>query len=189
MWSLLYIRWFYLKFYTIRNGFSSCCVLFCYCSWNFFFTSLCIFITLISNFFVLLSLLVFVRSRIHNSNLNIYHKPFLLVCLLMDVFLVDARVSREFRVVRDNRTNHNTNSEIKAPSVRSSISTHELEIPKISEKRCNYVFFYLWCQLAIYLSLPLKFVLRIYLTCQFILIYCVMFLPFPYGTCRLQVSL
>ncbi|KAK1360286.1 GBF-interacting protein [Heracleum sosnowskyi] len=47
--------------------------------------------------------------------------------------LPDPKVSREFRVVRDNRTNHKTNSMIKPP-MQSQISSNEPEVPKFADK-------------------------------------------------------
>ncbi|XP_017258780.1 GBF-interacting protein 1-like isoform X5 [Daucus carota subsp. sativus] len=48
--------------------------------------------------------------------------------------LPDAKASREFRVVRDNRTNHKPSSKIKPP-LQSQISSNELEVPKFANKR------------------------------------------------------
>ncbi|KAL1811332.1 hypothetical protein DCAR_0623383 [Daucus carota subsp. sativus] len=47
--------------------------------------------------------------------------------------LPDAKASREFRVVRDNRTNHKPSSKIKPP-LQSQISSNELEVPKFANK-------------------------------------------------------
>ncbi|KAL8098858.1 uncharacterized protein LOC141683832 isoform X2 [Apium graveolens] len=50
--------------------------------------------------------------------------------------LPDAKVSKEFRVVRDNRTNHKTNSQIKSP-MQSRISSNEPEVQKFTDKSLN----------------------------------------------------
>ena len=48
--------------------------------------------------------------------------------------MIDAKASREFRVVRDNRTNHKPSSKIKPP-LQSQISSNEVEVPKFTNKR------------------------------------------------------
>lgn len=57
----------------------------------------------------------------------------------MGGFLLDVRVSREFRVVRDNRINQKAKSEIKPPPEHSPISTNEIMVSKVSEKRYSFV--------------------------------------------------
>ncbi|KAL5824263.1 hypothetical protein ACOSQ3_020326 [Xanthoceras sorbifolium] len=46
----------------------------------------------------------------------------------------DAGLSREFRVVRDNRINRNTNREVKSPPLQSLSSTSEKVVANITEK-------------------------------------------------------
>lgn len=57
-------------------------------------------------------------------------------CLLMNEIFPGAGVSREFRVVRDNRVNKNVGREIKPPSAPSSVSKHEPVMSNFSENRC-----------------------------------------------------
>lgn len=54
--------------------------------------------------------------------------------------LLDAGIGREFRVVRDNRVNQNTNRDMKPVSPQLSTSANEQVISNISEK--GYVFFF-----------------------------------------------
>lgn len=52
----------------------------------------------------------------------------------MDRLLLDAGINREFRVVRDNRVNRNTNKEMKSPPPQCSTSTDEKVAPNAAEK-------------------------------------------------------
>lgn len=54
--------------------------------------------------------------------------------------LLDAGIGREFRVVRDNRVNQNTNRDMKPVSPQLATSANEQVISNISEK--GYVFFF-----------------------------------------------
>lgn len=58
----------------------------------------------------------------------------------MDGMLLDAGVNREFRVVRDNRTNANTSGGIRPPLVQSSMSTNKPAISNVPEMRYIYAF-------------------------------------------------
>lgn len=52
----------------------------------------------------------------------------------MFFFTADAKVIREFRVVKDNRTNQNPNSEIKPPAQRQ-MPSNALEVQHSPDKR------------------------------------------------------
>ena len=57
--------------------------------------------------------------------------------------LLETGISREFRVVRDNRVNQNTNRDMKPVSPQLSTSAHEQVISNTSEKGYVISLFYL----------------------------------------------
>ncbi|KAJ0007147.1 hypothetical protein Pint_29056 [Pistacia integerrima] len=75
--------------------------------------------------------------------------------LLMDRLLLDAGINREFRVVRDNRVNRNTNKDVKSPPPQCSTSTDEKVTPNAAEKGYScFNFCFLWFSL---LNLPCNY--------------------------------
>ena len=52
----------------------------------------------------------------------------------MNIFLLDAGVNREFRVVRDNRVNQNANKNMKPPFSHCSTSGNEQVPGNVADK-------------------------------------------------------